>query len=429
MNNVSPDKNFYSREEKEAVGEELLEEKDNIETEESSEEEEKEETENNTSSNKLIQDEFRGKMIKLFGIVFIALVVILVVGFIISLFTKKNYTYYDVEDVIEDAAKMYFEDNKKKLPSSDEIVEITTSKLISEGYLKEMDYYIKGETCAGKVTVSKVGKKEYKYLPYLSCSNKYKTEKIINKVKDSKIVTEGFGLYSLNNEYVYRGTTVNNYIKFKDNDNLFRIVKINNNDEIVIIDSSYTNNRFIFDERYNSITEDNSGINIYKNSSISTYLDRLYSNKLNSGDDDDYYEDEKKLFTKEDKNQLVTFKSCVGARSETDTTKDGSTECKTTYETKLSLLPVYDFLNASLDLNCTSTIKPDCQNYNYLVSDAAYWLSNGSAEDTAKAYIVGDSIDSIGTEREYRIRAVAHLSSDVRYISGNGTKDKPYVIR
>ena len=427
-NNISPDKNFHGKEEKEALGEEtFLEEVNEVddEVEDSSEQDE-----SNKIRKEALQNEFRKKMMFLFLIVFILLIVVLVIGFIISLFTKKDYTYFDLEDVMENSAISYFKDNPKKLPKSkDEIVEITTSSLISEKYMKEMNHYIKNGKCSGKVSVSKIAKNNYKYYPYLSCGTEYTTEKLANKLKDSKVVTEGFGIYHMNGEYVYRGSKVNNYLKFEDNDRLFRIVKIDKNDDIVIIDESSSKNRFLFDERYNTSSESTTGINTFKNSNMSDVLEKLYQFKFAEEDENGDYFEEEKLFTKDDKKLLVKFHSCVGARGENDITKNGSSECKTTYETNLSLLPVYDFLNASLDINCTSTMKADCQNYNYLKEDYSYWLLNGSLEVSDRVYAVSDYINTREAYSDDYVRVVAHLSSDVRIKSGTGTKNKPYIIR
>ena len=108
--------------------------------------EQKENKETNDSGN---SNEFREKIIKMFGIVIIALVVVLFVGFIISLFSHKKYTYADVEDVMKDAAIAYFKDNKNKLPKSSEIVEIDSNVLANNKYMKTLDKYLKNKECSG----------------------------------------------------------------------------------------------------------------------------------------------------------------------------------------------------------------------------------------------------------------------------------------
>ncbi len=378
------------------------------------------------------QDEFKLKILKMFKLVFIALILILVIGFIISLFTKKNYTYADVEDIMEDAAVKYFEENKEKLPkNSDEVVEIDTTILANHKYMKDLKFYLKKEDCSGKVSVEKDESKSYSYTPILSCNNgEYTTRKLYEAITNSKnVVKEGFGLYYMNNEYVYRGSDVNNYIRFSDSDDLWRIIKVTSNNEIALISDKRTNNAYSWDERYNSVTEDNAGINLYKNSYISGILKKIYDNTLNS-DEDVYYREERTMLTKKQKKNVVEFDACVGTRSKNDQTKKGAAECSVTYKTKMSLLSVYDFLNASVDSNCNQTLKEDCQNYNYLVTDYRYFLANGDKDNSSKVYQVSlGYIMETDAKTESYIRTVIHLSDKTMLEKGNGSKKNPYVIR
>lgn len=391
-----------------------------------------EKTLNQTSNIPNNSDEFRSKMIKMFGIVILALIVVLIIGFIISLFTKKNYTYAEVEDIMKNASINYFNDNKNKLPKDkSEIVEVDSNVLANNKYMKTLDKYLKNSSCSGKVSVEKLDKKSYNYTPILSCKD-YTTTKLYTEItKKDNIVTDGFGLYSMNNEYVYRGSNVNNYIKFSDSDILWRIIKTTTNGEIVLITDSITNNSFGWDERYNSQLENNNGIGIYKNSNIENELHKIYNNKISSSSPETFYSyDEIEFLTKDDKTKLVEFNSCVGPRSESDTTKDGSTECKVIVKTKISMLPIYDFLNASLDVNCTSTKKQDCQNYNYLATKDSYWMVTPS-DQPAEIYSVLSPgyIESFYANTTSSLRPVVHLSENVMLEKGKGTKDNPYVIR
>lgn len=380
-----------------------------------------------TKSNNDNANELREKIIKMFKIVFIALVIILVLGFIISLFTKKNYSYSDVEDIMKKAAVNYFKDNSGKLPKTgDEVVEITADVLVSNKYMKRIDQYIKGETCTGKVSVEKVDS-DYNYTPVLSCGD-YTTTSLVDMVrKTDNIVTEGYGVYYINDEYVYRGKEVKNYVRFEDSDKLWRIVKINSNNEAVLISDFRTVNPFPWDTRYNNSVQETNGIGVYHNSSISSILDKLYDNTLTK-EKANYYSEEGSILTDDAKTKLVEFKSCVGPRSRDDSSKDGSTECAVTEKTKLSLLPVYDFLNASIDSNCTSTVNPNCQNYNYL-SSSGYWLANGDSEKTDQVYLAATYVYRRRATSESPIRLVIHLNPNVMVQSGNGSNDEPYIIR
>lgn len=425
MNNNSQN-NFRNKEFEDALEKDTEE---NLEYEETT-------TDEGDNQRKIEQEQFRAKMLKLFGIVVIGLIVVLGLGFIFSLFSKKEYTYAEVEDFMKDAAISYFEDYPKKLPTTtDESIEVTTSILVENKKMKELDYYLKDQNCKGNVTVDKVSNKEYTYTPYLKCGNTYETTTFYDAIKNkNNIVTSGYGLYLYNGEYIYRGTNVNNYVKFSDSKRIFRIVKVTKNNEVVLMQETASENEFPWDDRYNKVYDDNSGINDYKNSKISDILDYYYKGKIGQEVEDKYnyyeYTQEEKFLTKEDRAKTVEFKSCVGRRSESDTSRDGSTECSTTYDTKIGLLPVYDFLNASIDPNCTTTTSPSCQNYNYISDGSSTWFANGDSDESDMAYMLylGYVGSSEASEDNY-IRPVIHLSDKVMLEKGKGTVNNPYIIR
>ena len=57
-----------------------------------------------------------------------------------------------------------------------------------------------------------------------------------DEIKNKKnLVSSGYGLYLYNDEYIYRGSNVNNYVKFSDSERIFRIVKVTKNNEVVLI--------------------------------------------------------------------------------------------------------------------------------------------------------------------------------------------------
>lgn len=378
------------------------------------------------------KEEFRVKMLKLFLIAIIAVVVLILISYFITGSSNKNYSYSNLEDEMIKATKSYFNENKSKLPSTNQSVYITNETLTNNGYMKSIDKYIKNETCTGKVVVKNVSN-SYDYTAYLDCGDSYKTRELYNEiVNKDKIVTSGYGLYNINGNYIYRGKYVDNYVKFKENDIMWRILKVINGSEVVLVSDSTTKNSYEWDNRYNSSKEYETGINVYENSSISTHLDRLYDGKFATSNDDDYteYINEKVYFNKSIKSKLKKYKACVGTRAEEETAKDGSAECQIQYETKMSLLPVYDFLNASIDPGCTKTISPECQNYNYLAEETSFWLANGVSTDSSKVYYVSMGIiDSSNAYSNKDIRTVIHLNDNVMIEKGKGTKSNPYIIR
>ncbi len=387
---------------------------------------------NKSSVSVTSKEQFRVKMIKLFLIAVVAVVVIILIGYLVTGSSKSNYSYSDLEDEMVEATKSYFNDNKSKLPSKNQSVYITNETLANNGYMKPIDKYMKNETCTGRVVVKNISN-SYDYTAYLDCGDSYKTRELYKEiVNKDKIVTSGYGLYNINGEYVYRGQYVNNYVKFKEKDTVWRILKVVNSSEVVLVSDTITNSSYSWDDRYNSSMENQTGINVYKNSDISTHLDRLYDGKFASSDEEDYaeYSNEEVYFNKNIKSKLKKYNACVGTRAEEETTKDGSTECQTKYETKMSLLSVYDYLNASIDPGCTKSISPECQNYNYLSEEDSFWLANGVSTDSSKVYYV--SAGSIDVDNAYSnnyIRTVIHLNDNVMIESGKGTKSNPYIIR
>ena len=388
---------------------------------------------NNQSSSRE-RERYQLRLIKLFGLVIVVVILIIVVFYLLSLGKKKSYTYGDVESILKNAAVSYFKDNEKELPTaSNSVVEIRDNILISQNYMKAISEYISDDSCTGKVLVKKVSSNNYRYTPYLDCKENYKTQKLYDVIlKNGKVDSNGYGLYKLNDEYVYRGKDVNNYVKFKDIDHLWRIVKITKTGEIVLITADKTVNTYLWDSRYNSSDEYTSGINVFDKSYMSEILKVLYnSNKYNKTNDIERDVDgEYKYFTKEERQRLVSYDLCVGKRSSTDTSRDGSSECSVKQKVKVGLLPVYDYLNASLDSGCTSTISKECQNYNYLANSSNFWLANGNSIDTVKVFFVTSRnyVDSKSADNSNFIRPVIHLDKDMALSTGQGTANNPYVI-
>ena len=375
---------------------------------------------------------------RLFRLLIILIVfIIIIVGtlyFVSNLKLSKKYSYPDVEEIMSNAASQYFKSHKKELPSRiGESVQIGENVLVSGGYMKELSSYIKDSSCSGKVVVKLVDTKDYRYNAYLSCGDNYKTRKLAEVLlSDGKVDKNGYGLYKMNNEYVYRGKDVKNYIRFNDSEDLWRIVKIAKNGEIVLIRNKNSVNRYYWDTRYNSSDDYNSGINDYSKSEIATTVDRLFKGDYSDDIDSDYdFAGERLYLTARERKKLIKFDSCVGKRSDTDTSRDGSVECSEKVNGKAGLLPVYDFMNASLDEGCLNTLSKSCQNYNYLVNVSNFWLSNGSQNNSFGVYYISieDYISVKKANNSNYVRLVVHLDSDSMISKGKGTEKSPYIIK
>ena len=284
-------------------------------------------------------------------------------------------------------------------------------------------YTDNGDSCSGKLIVTKTPN-DYSYYAYLDCGNEYTTS-LFSEYLKKDVVTNGPGLYEMeqvvpgsdetSSVYIYRGDNVNNYIKVGDY--LWQVVKILDNGEIVALgDSSLL--RATWDDRYNIDTNYYNGINDYEISRIREFIN---SDVIEPTD----------MFVNI-KGLITPHTACVANRTKDDTSRDGSTECSKTLENEyFSLLPVYDYMNASLDENCQKALNDSCSNYNYLSSssDSSWWLATGVGDDTESVYYVDGKIETSYGSYNRSGRLMVHLNKYVSYVSGSGTVDDPYVIK
>lgn len=360
----------------------------------------------------------------LFFLIIITILLIIVLWLFSLTSSKEKDDYSKYEDKMISAAKNYYKVNKSSLPEKNQSSEITLDKLIELKYLAN---YSQLKSCTGSVTVENVDN-SYQYTSYLDCEDKYSSKVLVNKlISSDNIVTSDSGLYSMNNEYVYRGEEPNNYVSFGDR--LWRIVKIDSNKDIVLITKDFYYYSNIWDDRYNSDIQRDYGYNIYEKSRIKEFLDDVYTNSINNIVNEKY---DIRILSKKNASKLLGYKLCIGKVDINQTVNNNTYECSRVLEnTKLGLLTVSDYVNASTDSNCKTPDSISCKNYNYLVKQASWWLVSGSNSSTYEAYLVNSTgvIEKAKTSRTARIRPVIHLSSNTRYTSGKGTFNKPYVIK
>lgn len=349
---------------------------------------------------------------------FVAIVIILFGGAFIynKFFYKRSYT--EIENIMVNASKKYLAKNKDRLPKNyNEVVTLSDSDLVGAEEMDTISEYLKDETstCSGNITVTNINGK-YRYVPILDCGTKYKTVTFIDYIKKMVPVKEsGVGLYQLNDELVYRGDAPNNYIKFSGK--TYRIVKFTG-DSAVIIYTEKTNN-VAWDDRYNTEKKMQMGINDYSVSRVKDTVDAFYQNE--------------KVITPENKLLVVAHSLEVGKRASKDTDKTGGLEKSAIIENQfVGLLPLYDYLNASLDSNCITSVSAACMNYNYLSKYIySWWTMTGTNQNTYSVYeIIGSNSSSLtNAASNGYYRPVLHLSKDALYVSGDGSSENPYIVK
>lgn len=372
------------------------------------------------------------KIWKIIGIVFGIIILLILIALLINLMSKERLDYNGIENKMVEVSKDYYKDNEMFLPKIDgNSTEVSLDTLVKEDYMKDPSIYLnnKNISCIGRVTVTKNGD-SYGYYPYLNCGSEYETTYLFNDIKKN-VVTSSDGLYKMNQYsvlksgekksaevFVYRGENVNNYLLI--NDVKWRIVKIDGNGNIVIIYDGKDPNQDLYsvwDDRYNSDKDGNYGINDYNVSRAKENLRKIYDSMF---------------LPKGLKSKLLSHDVCIGKRKEKDTTNNGSIECSKVVDNQyLSLLPVYDYLNASIDSKCKKINDLECSNYNYLNTySSSWWFVTASKEKSHLVYKVSsDGATTSSASNSGRLRMVGVIDQKTIVSGGDGSLTDPYIVK
>ena len=386
-------------------------------------EEEESETMESPSNKKDDKNDFKKKMIKYMLFIGIGMIVLLLILFLVSSLGKRSYSYEKVEEIMKEAAISYFKDHPENLPQEEtQTVEIEVSNLVAEEKMKPLNEYLKdGDTCSGRVQVNKSGT-TYNYTPYLSCGENYSTKFLAETVgNDANLVDSGYGLYIVGEDYVFRGEKVDNYVQLDER--LWRIVRVNSDKTITLVLNDIKGIGNKYDDRYNAQKGYDSGINNYPSSRMKETLEEIYNL---TDTKDPYY-----MLSEKDKSRLVSFDLCYGKISQKETIHDNSKECIQTIESKIGLLTLSDYMNASIDNGCKTPLSESCKNYNYLADmDYSYWLVTADTANTYNVYGVSRGTVKAGSAYQLmRVRPVVTLSANAMISKGKGTEKDPYVIK
>jgi hypothetical protein len=187
------------------------------------------------------------------------------------------------------------------------------------------------------------------------------------------------GLFSSGGNYIYKGDVKNNYLKY--NNMLWRIVRINSDNSIDIILDDYI-----------TLLPWNSTVTSFTDSEIYKYLNNDFLNKL-----------DKDLLNKTsfctDKLSSLTSITCDNQNS------DGY----------VKLLDVANYLNS---VN---------KGKSYLTtSDEIFWLADYGTDKIW--HTNGSNVSQSLVNSFYEIRPMVRLKNTTIYSSGDGTKEKPFVV-
>lgn len=368
-----------------------------------------------------IKEILNNKMVKMMLIV-ISVVVIIIVGVCIFFAIRgiRLNSYVKLENTILNAGKNYYRVHQDQLPIEvGAVASVDNTTLSSENFMKELaNISPSGSECSAKVSVKNVNG-NYIYYADLNCGDKYKSETLADGIlKNSQIVAAGDGLYENNGDYVYRGEMPSNYINFADR--LYRIVSINSDKTINVIAADYERNivSVSWDDRYNIDKGYNVGINDFSLSRIKDSLNSFINNS-------DYFNDV-------DKSKMMYQNLCIG-RVGFKNPITRNVECSQTYDNQIiGLLPISNYVYASLDSNCKTPYDESCQNYNYLALYGQNWWTLTSAVDNSyQVYYVSSSgsVDLNNCFGFARMREVVKLTDLLGFKGGIGTIEDPFEIK
>ena len=272
---------------------------------------------NNNVSNDYNKNYEKNSYIYIFVGFIILLIIIITLVVIVNQKNKKISGYSDIESKMIIAAKKYYEKYPEQLPQMENVpMSIDAEKLIQNSFLKPFSEMVEANVeCTGTVKVYK-NDDIYSYFPYLNCGTNYKSEKLKDKIIEESLVTDGSGLYKMDNDYIFRGEYPNNYVKF--NGEIWRIIKINDDGSIKLLLTEKKPEKLAWDDRFNNDRNGNTGKNDFKISRILENLKKSY--------------EENKYISKDNKELLVKKNWCIGKVSEDGTPIANINVCNDLYE-------------------------------------------------------------------------------------------------
>lgn len=217
------------------------------------------------------------------------------------------------------------------------------------------------------------------------------------------------------NSYRFTGANPNNYVKFKDSDELYRIIGIFNEKVKLVKATSWKTLSF-------NTTMDNNYIasNIFNNLNIETdsYLISL-GNNIKYIDNENWYVGgiDEKYLSQTGKN-IATME--VG-----DSKNNG-----VVINAKIGIIYLSDYIYAGDSSNKTNYGKSITKTNNWLFLNNSWFITRNTIASDIRVYSLnsaGAIISSSPTEVK-NVRPAFYLKNNVRLVSGTGKSTDPYVI-
>lgn len=349
------------------------------------------------------------------------LIIIFLMIFISCSSKGKIYSYNEIEKILIQKTKAAY-GKGSNLPGLNQKIDISIEELVNKGLVKTINEYTQDETtsCSAKVTIYN-NNGYYLYEPNINCGEKYKTKTLQETLIKDSLVETGNGLYKVDDEYIFKGDNVKNYIKL--NDVLYRIVSINSDGSVRLMENKKNSESTMttWDDRYNTDKQYNAGINNYSANGLNSRI----KDKIHSIYEGSTYTDDVKAY-------FINKESCIGKRSINELENTGIYECAVKSESyPISILALYEYSRASLDPNCTGFVNSSCTNYNYFTSISnGFWTLTADKDTSYKAYKIssGSVMISNASNPAYLLIVININGNTVINSEGNGSENNPYII-
>ena len=317
--------------------------------------------------------------------------ILIIIGYpTVKLYQKeKNYTRLknDVNNIVTEVNKLY---NSNNLNTDYDIYTIKNYKIVEEGLTLESNLPENGYiylTKDGKVKVIANTDdycilKDYDNNIYSNVCDSLQTVNVANL--NVELSYDGDGLYSnFDGDYYYKGKDPNNYIEI-DNE-LYRIIKINKDKNIIIIKNDYFEKKN-YKDLENILFDVNNDLK-YKN----------YRTNINF--------EEKQYFSYNFENKNKNFTSNI-----------------------ISFINVQDYINVSLDTKCKNNLEniKNCKNSNWLNTSYPYITRDYDGQGVIQISSNG-ILEKANLDDDFNIRFVFTINSNIK-LNGQGTFEKPYKI-
>ena len=349
------------------------------------------------------------------------LIIIFLMIFVSCSSKGKVYSYNEIEKILIQKTKAAY-GKGSNLPGLNQKIDISIEELVNKGLVKTINEYTQDETtsCSAKVTIYN-NNGYYLYVPNINCGEKYKTKTLQETLIKDSLVETGNGLYKVDDEYIFKGDNVKNYIKL--NDVLYRIVSINSDGSVRLMENKKNSESTMttWDDRYNTDKQYNAGINNYSANGLNSRI----KDKIHSIYEGSTYTDDVKAY-------FINKESCIGKRSINELENTGIYECAVKSESyPISILALYEYSRASLDPNCTGFVNSSCTNYNYFASISnGFWTLTADKDTSYKAYKIssGSVMISNASNPAYLLIVININGNTVINSEGNGSENNPYII-